>query len=91
MSGAVRIAKREVKIRKDRSCFGCYDKHPKGSSMVVQVNTGDGQIYSIYLCKPCDLFWEKISQNEDEDLYQGDLTQYDDYESFKQQVLKGKL
>ncbi len=47
------ITTKLVKIRKARTCFGCYASQPVGSEMSAQTNAGDSRIYTLHLCAKC--------------------------------------
>ncbi|MDI6789943.1 MAG: hypothetical protein QME44_04545 [Thermodesulfobacteriota bacterium] len=56
MSMPVLIREGEVKTRKDHRCFGCGEKIPVGTEVYSSTCTGDGCIYTLYLCTECREF-----------------------------------
>ena len=53
------IRSAEVKIRKEKKCFCCYEKFPKGTKMNTSTNVGDGRIYTLYICDECEEYMSK--------------------------------
>ena len=65
--------KSNIKSRKDHKCFGCHAIIPKGSTSDVTVCVEDGEIYSVRLCKECEVTEVKL---KGEEWFQGDLGEY---------------
>jgi len=53
-----------VKIRKDRSCFGCCELFKKGTGLFACKTVGAGRIHTIHLCDKCHEAAKKFSYGE---------------------------
>lgn len=58
------LTDKNVIIRKERQCFGCYRKFPKGTEMHYQTNIYEGEFGSHYLCLTCEELRD-FSEKED--------------------------
>ena len=47
------LSNKDVKIRKDRKCFSCYRKFPKGTTMNYWVSIYEGDFCAVYCCLTC--------------------------------------
>jgi len=60
------INQKQVKTRKEHSCFGCGRKMPKGSKMDSITSTDGGNISTDYWCGVCRVYWDKHMDSGDE-------------------------
>ena len=60
------LESKDVKIRKERMCWGCGRNFEKGSELhVVKSVDGDG-FSSTYWCRTCDSYWNAHMDAHDE-------------------------
>lgn len=57
---------KDVKIRKDRCCWGCARKFETGSTLNVIKSVDSDGFNSVYWCKPCSSYWSKYMETGDE-------------------------
>lgn len=75
------IGEKRVCIRKERRCWGCNRRYPKGSLM-NDITTKDNKIDHTYWCEVCDDFLKTLTYDEGFSL--GDMWEYPNYKSFRE-------
>ena len=78
---------KEVKIKKDRHCFGCTKKHSSGKKMFYLVNIYEGNFCTSYWCDVCNGYLQEIHEGE---IGYGDFSREHNYETFKKGVIYGR-
>lgn len=81
------LENKEVKIRKERMCWGCARKFEKGNKLhVVKAVDSDG-FTSTYWCRTCNAYWDKYMDRDDE-IGIGELRSEDDemWEEIRQKI-----
>ena len=74
------IHSKEVKIRKDRRCWGCKRVYAKGTEMKTVTCVDGGEINKAYWCNECVEFMNTLDYWEKEDGFaEGDLLNYEEY------------
>ncbi|GAB6429338.1 hypothetical protein [Bacillus cereus] len=60
------LEQKDVKIRKDRRCWGCARKFEKGRTLKVIKGVDDEGFFSTYWCRTCNTYWCKYMHDGDE-------------------------
>lgn len=60
------ISSKDVKIRKPRSCWGCNNVYPAGTSMRAVACADDGTVETIYWCEVCCKYISRYCRYDDE-------------------------
>lgn len=47
---------KKVKIRRNRHCLGCGDRHQKGDTMYAHTGVGEDGFWSYHMCEICEAF-----------------------------------
>lgn len=63
---------KEVKTRKEHSCWGCRELIPKGTLVTNIVNTDGGDIMTTYWCAPCQE-WVDESDDDGDGFLEGEV------------------
>lgn len=84
---------KEVKIRRDRSCYGCCDKYKQGDPMYHHTGVSEDGFWHAYYCEICNTFLEdEIKWCDYEDgIGDGDLREDNRYLPFRQKFINGLL
>lgn len=81
---------KKVKIKKDRSCYGCNDKYQKGNSMHLHTGVSEDGFWHAYFCEVCNEFLSEIKWDDYEDgIGDGDLLEDTRYKPFRDNFLNG--
>lgn len=73
------IDEKDVKIRKERKCFGCLRKYPVGTVMHHSTEVDD-YLFHVYLCQECMTYLDTLPTYERaEGFCEGELLNYEDY------------
>lgn len=78
------IKDKEVRIRKPQKCFACLRRFDPGTILSTQTIANDGRIYTIYLCKDCDILLSEFEEHffdSEEGFPEGCV--YETYHSYK--------
>lgn len=58
------IRESTVKLRKNKSCFGCEEHLGVGSEAIVSVNVNEGSVYSLYYHLACADMRDEIGPDD---------------------------
>lgn len=82
------LSNKVVKIKKERSCYGCQVKYEHGTYMNKSVAVDDGDISSTYWCLPCEEFMRDKWGEADDGIGEGDCWEYRDYMVYRKQKVE---
>lgn len=82
------IKSKQVKTRKEHSCFGCGRKFPKGSKLTASTSSDFDGIQTTYWCNVCLEYWSRYMETNDEIMF-GELRSEDKngWEKVKEDVI----
>lgn len=81
---------KEVKIKKDRYCYGCSDKYKAGDTMHHHTGVSEDGFWHAHFCEVCNAFLSDVQWCDYEDgIGEGDLLEDHRYAPFRKEFLNG--
>jgi len=87
---SLRVKSKDVITRKECKCWECRKVIPKGSKAEAWTCVDAGEIFSSHTCSICKAFLNTLdmSDMDEQGLCKGDIWNYDEYKSFREQKEK---